>query len=291
MKRIMRRNWLKRNSEKALTLDTSFELWAEILDGGSVGERIDQNSVSGVIFALVRDLAVFEAYKQLMASSPKSHLNVPLFRTQFITSYLYMQAIRIRRLTDGSKTPKGATRNTDVYSLTRLLDDMLQQIGSGGLTREYLIKRCGTHVSDSGTTLVDGLCGTSGRVTKNNKIIKNLKKRVLLDKNKNLRAVHGIVDKLIVHSASSDSRKELRDLTYDTQTIERIIQDLAESYLFLNSFVRQASLGSLLPYNLMTYFGSLDDDEKRVVYNAIEAVRKKAKVWQANVLTWTKATT
>ena len=297
-------SWIKRllrRMKPQKTIGDSFVLWSEILDGQAKAGEVDPNSVAGVIFAAVREMAVFNAYKVVCENNASSPLNTPLFRMSYVRDYLYIQGTRIRKLTERGGKPLFADKNTDVYSLGRLLDDMLSKIKSGELTREGIAKHFGIPESKAkverlangptGTTsvvdmtfasiehgLIDGLCNKSGQISLKSKVAKELKKRVLPDQNKDIQAINSTVNKLIVHAASVDSRAELEQLTYSTQNIENAIQGLAEAYLFLNSFIRRSGLSSVLPFGLNTHLVGLPASDQKVANAAIEDIQKRRKV-------------
>lgn len=307
--------WIKRllrkmKSQKSIS--DSFVLWSEILDGQAKDGEVDPNSAAGIIFAAVREMAVFNAYKAVCESNDSSPLNTPLFRLSYVRDYLYIQGTRIRKLTERGGKPLRADKNTDVYSLGRLLDDMLSKIKSGELTRESIAKHFGIPESKdeieqlvnstAGSTsvvdmtfaniehsLIDGLYTNHGQVSAKSKVAKELKKRILPDLNEDIRAINDTVNKLIVHAASAGSRSEIEQLSYSTQNIENAIQGLAEAYLFLNSLIRQSGLSSVLPFGLETYLAGLSASDKKIAKAAIDDVQKKAESWQRNVTAWTSS--
>ncbi|HPF30687.1 MAG TPA: hypothetical protein PLO25_00015 [Candidatus Saccharibacteria bacterium] len=292
--------------ELSKILDNRFNLWSEILVGKSSDGEIDPNSVEGVIFAAVREIAVFEVYKDLIQVNSDSILSSPLFRESYVKNYLYIQGIRIRKLTERGGEPIFSSKNTDIYSLGRLLDNMLGMIKSGELSRksiatylkiptskeevERLVNndvRIDLIFAKQEHDLIDGLCNEDGCISKESKVVMELKKRILPDQNKDLSAVNGIVNKLIAHSASTESRAELRQFSYDVKKIENVIQGLSESLIFLNLLIRRAGLTSVLPEGFDTCLVGLTEDDRKIAYAAINNVRTRVQQWHENVNNWT----
>src|SRR6266404_1170737 len=123
---------------KSNPLKDKYNEWRECLDGKYTDGRVDNNSVSGVIYSLVQEMAVHEAYLALCKLRPKSHLATSLFIRSSSFSYFEIQATRIRRLSDKNPRNSSTKNNLDVYSLRRVIDDMQTLKTKGLLTRRNM---------------------------------------------------------------------------------------------------------------------------------------------------------
>ncbi len=111
--------------------------WQEWLDGNLPEGQVDNNSVAGVVYSLVQEMAIHEAYLELCKEKPQSHLATGLFFRSSMFTYFEIQALRIRKLTE--KNPHSSPRrNVDVYSLRRIVDDLREQRNLKTMTRRNI---------------------------------------------------------------------------------------------------------------------------------------------------------
>lgn len=286
-------------------LQNKYGEWKEWLDGKYSDGRVDNNSVSGVIYSLVQEMAVHEAYLALCKFRPKSHLATSLFMRSSSFSYFEIQAIRIRRLTD--KNPQSSPKkNRDVYSLRRLVDDIQEQKSNRLMTRRNMCLRYGypttvhkteventkmlartgsgsfsTHLIDAGRfhKTLDKICVKQGALSKT--FINELKRRTYYEKNPELKNVRNFVDKYVAHSASDESRRQvLQEIKLSTDEIKHVIKELVECFYILEMFLMRASHSSLIPYGWDTHMNNLNDEEKQVVERKFTEINNECDKWR-----------
>lgn len=238
-------------------MNEKFVDWSEYLRGKNPG-KIDNNSICGVLYSLFWEMGTYESYVAICKNNPKSPLAVLLFGNLTAYNYIQVQAIRIRRLSEPSAQDDGG-KDTSVYSLRRIVDEMKEERKAGRLTRDNICAAYGVPSSreeierqfDAATSGVDGsfstdsivagnihtmldkICDKNGLVNKS--FLNELDKRLLVDKNAQLREIIYFVDKHIVHSASTKSRKQLgKELAIRVADMKKVIQDVSEVFYCLN---------------------------------------------------------
>jgi hypothetical protein len=300
-------------SENPLKL--KFNEWSEWLDGNLPDSQVDRNSISGVIYSLVQEMAIYEAYKAVCKANPKSHLATPLFWRSKTFSYFETQSMNIRKLTEDNPRPIFVNqKNKDVYSMGRLITDIRQQTNNGTLTRNNLcivyeipptkeetqrqydeyLQSLGSGAGSFSVDLVhavrqhntlDVICHNNGKLKP--KLITDLANRILPENNESVKAIKNFTDKYIAHSASQESREELqKEAALDTKVVNEAIKGLVECFYFFELFVKRAGYAGLIPVGWDTYLDNLSADEKKLVMEVFKDVENKCKEWEKTALTW-----
>lgn len=288
-------------------LDTRYVEWIEWLDGNKPEGEVDSNAVSGVVYSLVQEMAIHEAYLELCKTKPNSHLATSLFSRSSMYMYFEIQALRIRRLTEKNphSTPR---RNVDVYSLRRIADDLREQRKQKTMTRRNICLHFGypttaksterqfsqymatlqsgsfsTHLIDAGNLhkTLEIVCTKSGLLS--GKFIKELETRASEDKNQNIKDVNVFVDKYIAHSSSDGSRQQVaQEIRLETAKVKSAIQGIVECFYLLEMFIKRASYASLIPFGWDVHLNNLDSDEKLIVKNKFKEVDDLCTEWRSN---------
>jgi hypothetical protein len=288
-------------------LEPRYTDWQEWLDGNLPEGQVDNNSVAGVVYSLVQEMAIHEAYLELCQKKPNSHLATGLFFRSSMFTYFEIQALRIRRLTE--KNPNStARRNVDVYSLRRIVDDLREQQKLKTMTRRNICLHFGypttakstekqysqfmatlrsgsfsTHLIDAGNlhkTLAI-VCTKSGLLS--SKFIKELESRASEAKNQNIKDVNVFVDKYIAHSSSDGSRQQVaQEVRLETDKVKDVIQGIVECFYLLEMFIKRASYASLIPFGWDVHLNNLDSDEKQIVQDKFKEIDDLCTEWRTN---------
>jgi hypothetical protein len=300
-------------SENPLKL--KFNEWSEWLDGSLPDSQVDRNSISGVIYTVVQEMAIFEAYAAICKANPKSPLATPLFWRSKTFSYFETQSMNIRKLTEVSNKPMFTSNNTDVYSMGRLIIDIKEQTNNGTLTRENLclvydipptkeetekqyneaLQSLGSGgggdfrldlihaVRQHGT--LDVICHDNGKLRR--ALLKKLSDRLLPEFNNHIRTVKGYTDKYLAHSATQASRDELQEeIKLYTSAVDEAIKGLVECFYFFELFIKRAGYAGLIPVGWDSYLGNLSAEETKIVTEVFKDVETKCKEWEKSALDW-----
>lgn len=296
-------------------LKLKFNDWSEWLDGNLPDGQVDRNSISGVIYSLVQEMAIFEAYKAVCEVNPQSHLATPLFRRSKIFSYFETQSMNIRKLTEDNPKPIFVNdKNKDVYSMGRLIMDIKQQTNNGTLTRDNLCivyeipptreeteREYNEHLSGLGEgagsfsvdlihavrqhNTLDVICNSHGKLKKS--LIADLANRILPEFSDNVRKIKDFTDKYIAHSSSQESREEIeKDAALDTNVVNEAIKGLVQCFYFFEMFIRRAGYAGLIPAGWDTFLGNLSADEINAVNDVFKEVENRCKDWEKTSLSW-----
>jgi len=288
-------------------LDTRYVEWIEWLDGNKPEGEVDSNAVSGVVYSLVQEMAIHEAYLELCRTKTDSHLATGLFSRSSMYMYFEIQALRIRRLTEKNphSTPR---RNVDVYSLRRIVDDIREQRSLKTMTRRNICLHFGypttakstekqythyvstlqsgsfsTHLIDAGNLhkTLGIVCTKNGLLSST--FVKELEVRASEDKNQNIKDVNVFVDKYIAHSSSDGSRQQVaQEIRLETDKVKSAIQGIVECFYLLEMFVKRASYASLIPFGWDIHLNNLDNDEKLIVKNKFKEIDDLCTEWRTN---------
>lgn len=288
-------------------LDSRYVEWIEWLDGNLPEGQVDNNSVAGVVYSLVQEMAIHEAYLELCRAKTDTHLATNLFYRSSMFNYFEIQALRIRRLTE--KNPHSSRRrNVDVYSLRRIVDDVREQRSLKNMTRRNVCLHFGypttakstsrqyaqymstlhsgsfsTHLIDAGSLhkTLDIVCTNNGLLR--GTFMKELEIRASEDNNQNIKDVNVFVDKYIAHSSSDGSRQQVaREIRLETDKVKSAIQGIVECFYLLEMFIKRASYASLIPFGWDVHLNNLDDDEKLIVKNKFKEVDDLCTEWRDN---------
>ncbi len=293
-------------SDEAGTAKEQFAKWGEALGGHLDDGQIDPNSISSVLYDLFWELAAYEAYIAICKDSPKSVLANLLFGRLTAFNYLQVQALRIRRLTEIASEKEGS-KDTSVYSLMNILIDMKSLRKSGALTADYICEAYGIppfrDVYDQGGikfvgaqngeptiasiiaannyVMLDRICDKNGLINK--RVLDELEKRLLGDKNTELNGVISFVGKHIAHSASSTSRQQLgKELELRIGDMKESIKGITEAYYACLLLITQSDHASMIPVGWQDQLGNLSKHEIEIVYQSFEKVEADCEKWKAN---------
>lgn len=288
-------------------LETRYTEWIEWLDGNLPEGQVDNNSVAGVVYSLVQEMAIHEAYMELCKTKPDSHLATGLFFRSSMFTYFEIQALRIRRLTE--KNPHSSPRqNVDVYSLRRIVDDIREQRDLKTMTRRNICLHFGypttakstekqylqymatlqsgsfsTHLIDAGNLhkTLSIVCTKNGLLS--SKFIKELEIRASEHKNQNIKDVNVFVDKYIAHSSSDGSRRQVaQEVKLETDKVKSVTQGIVECFYLLEMFIKRANYSSLIPYGWEVHLNNLNSDEKQLIQSKFAEVNQLCETWREN---------
>lgn len=282
-----------------------FAEWGECLRGKEPSEGgIDNNSICGVLYSLFWEMGAYESYVAICKNNPHSPLATLLFGNLTAYNYIQVQAVRIRRLCEPPAQVDGS-KDTSVYSLRRIVDEMKEERKAGRLTRENICAAYGIpsskeevqrqldkEISGAGGSfsaapivagnihsMLDNICDKNGLLKKS--LPEQLDKRLLVDKNTQLSEIVYFVDKNIVHSASDDSRKQLgRELALRVADMKKVIQDITEVFFCLNMLISQADHAGMIAVGWQNQLSNLSTDEIALAHNAFEDIEKECATWK-----------
>lgn len=286
-------------------LKQSFETWKEYLQGKKQ-ESIDSNSIAGVFYALFWEMGTYESYVAICVDNPKSLLATLLFGNLTAYNYIQVQALRIRRLCEPLQA-NDTGKDTSVYSLRGLVDEIKVQRKAGLLTRENICGVYGIPVSkdeiarqfaealppgrDSFSAdsivagnihvMLDKICDNNGLLKKS--VLSQLDTRLLVDKNAQLSEIVYFVDKNIAHSSSTQSREQLgKSLALRTAEMKKVIRDITEVFYFCYMFVLQADHAGMVPVGWQDQLENLTAKECEITYKVFGAIEKECELLKKN---------
>ncbi|HEU5187399.1 MAG TPA: hypothetical protein VFT87_02750 [Candidatus Saccharimonadales bacterium] len=287
------------NNEDAIK--QKFTEWKEYLEGKEP-PKIDPNSICGVLYSLFWEMGAYESYVAICKGNPKSPLATLLFGNLTAYNYIQVQAIRIRRLCEPSSSAN-EIKDTSVYSLRRIVDELKQQRKAGLLTRENLCAAYGippsmqevtrqfpeatsgisgsfstdSIVAGNIHTMLDNICDKNGL---KKSLTDELDKRLLVDKNTQLSEIVYFVDKHIVHSASDDSRKQLGiELALRVADMKKVIQDITEVFFCCNMLIAQADT-EIITIGWEDKLANLNKDEVATTHAVFDGIKEESKAWK-----------
>ncbi len=286
-------------------LKEKFVQWREFLNGKNPNSNgIDSNSVSGVMYSLFWEMGAYDAYVAICKNEPNSPLATQLFGKLTAYSYIQVQALRIRRLCEPQINKVNDTKDTSIYSLRRIVDEMKQARKTKLLTRENLLevygifsskeelqKRYDHELNDGGGnfdpqsmfdiqthSMLDKICDENGF---KKKLFDKLDERLLVDQNLRLDEIIYFVDKNIAHSSSDDSRQQIKhDLRLGLMDMKKVIQDITEVYYCLNWLISRADQAGMVAVGWQNELVNLSDYEKKIVHDAYSKVDAECVVWK-----------
>ncbi len=283
------------------TIKQKFAEWKECLEGKRPPE-VDPNSISGVLYSLFWEMGAYESYVAICKNDPQSPLATLLFGNLTAYNYIQVQAIRIRRLCEPPSATK-EEKDTSVYSLRRIVDDLKQQRKAGLLTRENLCAAYGIPPSkqevarqfDEATSGVSGSFSADSIIASNThamlddvcdrnglkkSLLDELDKRLLVDKNAQLSEIIYFVDKHIVHSASDNSRKQLgTELALRVADMKKVIQDITEVFFCCNMLIAQADT-EIMTIGWQEQLTNLSKEEIAITHAIFDGIEEESRVWK-----------
>lgn len=286
-------------------IEKQFKDWAECLAGATNNEKIDVNSILGVLLSAIREIAVYETYMAICRNNPGSQLATPLFARSFVINYYETQAVRIRKLTenDGSETDPLKR----VYSLTRILNEIKELRSTGALNRVGLCRLYGIPVLkeeaeaalESEYSLLSGKSGSfstqaSDAVrlhrmldciydkhgTLKKSLIASMETRLLGDKNEDLKVILNQANKYITHAATAESR-QAANVTYqlNTHLIKKVVMGITEVFLLLEHIVRGSGWGTLIAVGWQSYMVNLNETDTKIATDVFDNLEGEVKTW------------
>ena len=286
-------------------LKQDFEHWAEHLCGRKK-DKIDDNSIAGVFYSLFWEMGAYESYVAICIDNPKSPLATLLLGNLTAYNYIQVQALRIRRLCEPPQT-NDTGKDTSVYSLRGLVDEIKAQRKAGLLTRDNVCKVYGIPLTKAEVdrqfaealpagggsfstdsivagnihTMLDKICDSRGLLKKT--VLNQLDTRLLVDKNAQLSEIVYFVDKNIAHSSSAQSREQLgKALALRTAEMKKVIQDITEVFYFCYMFVLQADHAGMVPVGWQDQLENLTTKECEITYKVFETIEKDCELWKNN---------
>jgi len=285
------------------TIRRKFTDWKECLEGKDP-PKVDANSILGVLLTMFWEMGAYETYATVCRNNPSSPLATSLFTNLTAYNYIQAQAIRIRRLCE-PPAQADEKKDTSVYSLRRVVDEMKQQRKAGFLTRDSICAAYGIPVSkeevkrqfETDTAGVSGSFSSSSIVAMNmhamldkicdkndlkKSLFDQLDKRLLVDNNAQLGEIINFVNKNIVHSASADSRGQVgREMALRIADVKKVIQDMTEAFFCCNVLVAQANT-SMITIGWEDQLVNLTDEEVAIAYSVFRGIKAESETWKQN---------
>lgn len=286
-------------------LAQKFKEWQECLEG-TTPQVIDPNSVEGVIGTLYWEMGAYEGYEAICKADNNSPFATLLFGRLTAFNYIQVQALRVRRLCEPAATPKG-DKDTSIYSLRRIVDEMKQARKAGEFTRanicdiykipptpeearrqfdEALAKGAestswvGAAQAGNAHNMLDQICDKNGLLKKH--LLDELDKRLQVTKNAELSQIYYFVDKNIAHSASQSSRDQVAaDLALRVADMKKVVHGITEACYCLTMLISRAGQGSLVAIGWDGQLGNLSQRDATIVHNAYKAIDDEFDALQA----------
>lgn len=282
-----------------------FTEWKECLEGKNP-PLIDPNSISGVLHSLFWEMGAYESYVAICKSNPKSPFTTPLFGKLTAYNYIQVQAIRIRRLCE-PLSAQATGKDTSIYSLRRIVDEIKQERKAGRLTRENMciaydipsskseverqFNKDTSGISGSFSTssvaalkvhsMLDNVFDKHGNFKKS--LLTEIDKRLLIENNVQLNEIINFVNKSITHSASDNSRKQVDgNLELKVANMKKVIQDITEAFFCCNMLISQADYAGMIPVGWQDQLSGISKEEAGLVYEVFEGIDKDCMSWKKN---------
>src|SRR6266568_688975 len=290
-------------------LKQKFAEWKECLEGANP-PIIDANSVGGVIGTLYWEMGAYEGYEGICKADHTSPFATQLFGRLTAFNYIQVQALRVRRLCEPWSVPTDSktAKDTSVYTLRRIVDEMKQQRKAGVLTRENMCdvygipptaeearrrfdeaiansadsaSWVGAGIAGNAHNMFDQICDKNGLLKKH--LLDELDKRLEVTKNAELSEIYYFVDKHIAHSASKSSRDQVTtDLALRVANMKKVIHGITEAYYCLTMLISRAGQDSLVAMGWDEQLGNLSQRDATIVPGAYKAIDADFKTIQAN---------